>query len=81
MVTPIKMIAGVTKDEKIKSTIEALQAFVFTISDVMSVFTGDYEGGEFCSGLIFGKDGSKMMLEIAQSFVRPPPPDHNPEFK
>ena len=77
------MIAGISKDERVSSTIEALQAFIFTISDVMAVFSGDYEGGEFCSGLIFGKDGSKMMLEIAQAFVRknPPPRDHNPEFK
>ena len=52
-----------------------------TITDVISVFMGEYDGGEFCSGLIFGKDGAKMMLQIAQVFINPPPPEHNPELR
>ena len=77
----MKFMAGMTKDETIKSTIEAVETFVLTISDVMAVFSGDYDGGEFCSGLVFGKDGSKMMLQIAQTFVKAPPKEHDPELK
>ena len=77
----MKFMAGMANNEKITSTVEAVEAFVLTISDVLAVFTGDYDGGEFCSGLIFGKDGSKMMLQIAQSFVKAPPKAHDPELK
>ena len=79
--TPMKFMAGMAKDEKIISTIDAAEVFVLTIADVMAVFTGEYDGGEFCSGLIFGKDGSKMMLQIAQAFVKAPPKEHDPEMK
>ena len=58
----MKLMAGVTKDERITSTLTALEAFIFIMTDIFSVFHGDYDGGDFCSGLIFGKDGSKMML-------------------
>ena len=77
----MKLMAGLAKDEKVASTIAALEAFVFTIADLMSVFMGNYDDGDFCSGLIFGKDGSKMMLQIAQAFVSPPPPEHDPSMK
>ena len=50
----MKFMAGMANNEKITSTVEAVEAFVLTISDVIAVFTGDYDGGEFCSGLIFG---------------------------
>ena len=36
---------------------------------MMGVFHSDYDGGDFCKGLIFGRDGSNMLYEIAQSFV------------
>ena len=81
LVTPMRLVAGLANDERISSTVEAVEAFVLTISDVTSVFTGEYDGGDFCSGLIFGKDGSKMMLQIAQAFIRAPPKEHHPEMK
>ena len=36
---------------------------------MMGVFHSEYDGGDFCKGLIFGRDGSNMLYEIAQSFV------------
>ena len=44
------------------------------------VFEGNYDGGDFCSGLIFGKAGSKMLMEMANRFIKIPD-DHNPALK
>ena len=43
--------------------------FVSTMSNMMGVFAGDYDAGDFCKGLIFGKDGSQMLYNIAMQFV------------
>ncbi len=40
-----------------------------SLSDMTAVFAADYDAGDFCRGLIFAKDGSSMLYEIAQSFV------------
>lgn len=39
------------------------------MSDMMGVFARDYDAGDFCKGLIFGKDGSAMLYNIALTFV------------
>ena len=31
----------------------------------MGVFDPSYDGGDFCKGLIFGKDGAAMLFQIA----------------
>ena len=67
-------MAGMNKDANIARIIEALEVFISTISEIASVFFGEYDGGDFCSGLIFGKDGTVMMLKIAETFIGPPPP-------
>ena len=74
----MKLMAGMSQDAKISSIIGALEVFVGSISEIASVFLGDYDGGDFCSGLIFGKDGAVMMLQIAETFIGPPPPEHDP---
>ena len=66
------------KDANIARIIGALEVFISTISEIASVFFGEYDGGDFCSGLIFGKDGTVMMLKIAETFIGPPPPEHDP---
>ena len=74
----MKLMAGMNKDANIARIIGALEVFISTISEIASVFFGEYDGGDFCSGLIFGKDGTVMMLKIAETFIGPPPPEHDP---
>ena len=71
-------MAGMNNDANIARIIGALEVFISTISEIASVFFGEYDGGDFCSGLIFGKDGAAMMLKIAETFIGPPPPEHDP---
>ena len=55
-------MVGMSKDDKISKIIGAVEVFVNSIAEIAAVFLGDYDEGDFCSGLIFGKDGAIMML-------------------
>ena len=50
------------KDDKIIQIIEAVEVFISGVIDLMTLFKGDYDNGDFCSGLVFGKDGSNMLI-------------------
>ena len=58
----MKLMVGMSKDDKISKIIGAVDVFVNSIAEIAAVFLGDYDEGDFCSGLIFGKDGAVMML-------------------
>jgi hypothetical protein len=30
--------------------------------DLMTLFKGEYDQGDFCQGLVFGRDGSHMLI-------------------
>jgi hypothetical protein len=60
----------VEKQDNIVQIIEAVEVFVLGAIDMMSLFNGDYDQGDFCSGLIFGRDGSGMLLQLATQFVK-----------
>jgi hypothetical protein len=46
-----------------------VEVFVDSLSSLLAVFTG-YDGGEFCSGLIFGSNGAHMLTNIAKTLVQ-----------
>ena len=82
MVAPMKLMAGMVKgDDKISSMISVVENFLFSVNDFHAILSGNYDGGDFCSGLIFGKDGANMLTEIALTFTLTPPDDHNPALK
>lgn len=58
------------KDDKIIQIIEAVEVFISGVIDLMTLFKGDYDNGDFCSGLVFGKDGSNMLIQLATQFVK-----------
>ena len=62
------MVGALAKDKNIEHMISTVEVFVQSLSSLLSVFTG-YEGGEFCSGLIFGATGAQMLTNIAQTLV------------
>ena len=80
LVTPMKLAAGMMADPAMNKIVDTLETFITSFSTLYAVFAGDYEGGEFCEGLIFGKGGAKMLTELALSFRRLPP-DHDPSLR
>ena len=65
IITPLKLAASMSKQEKMTTIIHQLETFVTALNDMTSVFTETYDGGDFCKGLIFGRDGANMLYEVA----------------
>ena len=60
-VTPIKMMAGLSQNAMVEGVVDSIEIFVRGIASIINVFSGEYDGGDFCTGLIFGKYGAKML--------------------
>ena len=65
---PIAMMKNMIPDKSMKSVAESVEIFIGAIIDLENVFMGDYDGGDFCSGLVFGISGAKMLIDIAKKF-------------
>ena len=65
LVTPMKLASTMMKDSKLDSIINTIEVFTGSLSGLMAVFQGSYDGGDFCSGLIFGKEGTNMLFKLA----------------
>jgi len=87
LITPMKlmgnmMAGGGSGDKHIKEITDAIAVFIEGVIELMSLFRGDYDQGDFCSGLVFGRDGSKMLLQLASAFVKHSDKESNrPDFK
>ena len=66
MISPIRLMSGMLQDKNLDHIISTVEVFVGNLSSLMAVFDG-YEGGDFCSGLVFGSKGAHMLAEIAQT--------------
>lgn len=63
------MVGVLAKDKNIENILSSVEVFVDSLSSLMAVFT-NYDGGEFCSGLIFGSNGAHMLTNIAKTLVQ-----------
>ena len=68
MMMPIKMMTGFIQDKNVEQMISTIEVFVSSLAQLMAVFT-NYEGGEFCSGLLFGSNGAQMLTNIAKTLM------------
>lgn len=69
IIGPLKMVGALAKDKNIEHLISTVEVFVDSLSSLLAVFT-NYDGGEFCSGLIFGSNGAHMLTNIAKTLVQ-----------
>ena len=53
VLAPLKLMGGLVKDQNLETLLQTVDVFVNSVSSLMSVFS-NYEGDDFCSGLIFG---------------------------
>ena len=63
-------------DKNIEQVVSTVEVFINSLSSLMTVFFNYEEGGDFCSGLIFGMNGAQMLTQIAQvtfDFLMAPP--------
>ena len=71
MLPAVKNIVGVmNKDDKeLENMLESLVVFVDNLDALIGVFDADYNGGDFCCGLIFGYTGSNLLYKIAEDII------------
>ena len=69
-----------SSNELVLGLADSAETFLDSCIELEAVFSGEYDGGDFCSGLIFGRAGSKMLIEIANRFIEIPD-DHNPALR
>ena len=68
VLAPLKLMGSLVKDQNLETLMQTVDVFVNSVSSLMSVFS-NYEGDDFCSGLIFGQKGSHMLVNIAKTLV------------
>ena len=81
MIAPFKMMvqnmSGTPKTETnpFVPIIETLEGIAHQVGYLASLFTTDYDGGEFCLGLVASKEASMLMFQlfgnVFQSFMAP----------
>ena len=59
------MMKAMVQDEKMKSMADSVELFINAAVEMEEVFMGNYDGGDFCGGMIFGMAGSKALVSIA----------------
>ena len=82
MIGPMKLATSFMNDKAMNQMVSTVEIFINSATELEAVFRGGYDGGDFCSGFIFGRSGSKMLMEIAGEYLSPElPDDHNPALK
>ena len=64
------MLEGMNKG-KMPPTVAFLFDNIDTIGHLASVMNKEYDGGEFCKGLIFAKEGAALAMNLAQMWMTP----------
>ena len=62
------MMANMNKGEPnpmLDMALDAVQAF----GKISSLFDEDYDGGEFCKGLLFSKEASRIVFKVGNSIM------------
>jgi hypothetical protein len=49
--------------------LDSLVVFVNHLDELIGVFDSGYNGGDFCSGMIFASAGSNLIQKIAETIV------------
>ena len=64
MVDSVKTVSGFVSDKRVEAGVKALDTFVESIQILFGAFDS-YEGGEFCQGLVFGREGYRLLGGLA----------------
>ena len=65
------MLKTLQKDDvELHNMLATLDVVIVHLDELVGVFDKDYTGGDFCSGLSFGFNGSNLLFSIAESLVK-----------
>ena len=63
---PIQLVVNYLQNEIVRSTVASIEIFIDSIFKLIGSVK-DYQGSDFCSGLLFGMQGSAMILKVGRS--------------
>ena len=67
------------QDKNVDHIIQTIEVFITNLASLMGVFQ-NYNGGDFCAGMIFGSNGAAMLTQIAATatevIIAPKPNQH-----
>ena len=66
MVLPMKMMFQNMNKGQSNSMIDFIEKSTHQIGMIYSLFSEDYDGGEFCQGLIFSHQAGQLMLTVGR---------------
>ena len=60
---------SIIKHEHEETVVQTTDVFIKSLGTLATVFI-DYQGDEFCQGLLFGKEGSFMLVQVASALAQ-----------
>ena len=64
MIQPLKLMSGMLEDKNIEQMVSQMEELFESFFTLVSIFQ-NYQGGDFCMGLIFGMNGAQIMTKLA----------------
>ena len=63
--TPVELALGMFNKDSFLGAWKAIEVFIEAIVNLQAAVTG-YPGSDFCSGLLFGVHGSRVLLDVGK---------------
>ena len=70
----LMMVKNMNHGEPMPALDLALE-FAQVAGKAYSIFSNDYDGGEFCKGLLFAKEASAVVFKVGNMIMHPPKPE------
>ena len=65
---PMKMMVSLAKDATLDATMDLVSLFIDEIQALQAA-SNNYSGSDFCSGVVYGIHGSRLIIEIGKHMV------------
>ena len=62
---PVQMIVNFLDNEIVRTTVGSIEVFIDSVFKLLGSVR-DYQGSQFCSGVLFGMQGSRMILNVGK---------------
>ena len=71
MAKPMQMMMTNMNKGEPMPFVDAAIEFAVALGKVMAVFGEEYDGGEFCKGMLFSKEASKVVFKVGSMLMSP----------
>ena len=68
IIGPVQMLVALAENEFLNVALRMIETLVTNVFDLVASIEG-YRGSEFCSGLLFGRAGSNLVLSLGKDIM------------